>query len=113
MAQAIEHTGAEAEALIARHVEPHPSRPGIAEWRLKERGVPVWALIGSIVLSENPEKHPEVLDEERVAVALSDSKLVAQVAADYGLSREAMEAAIAYYWHNKHQVDARLRLNAA
>jgi hypothetical protein len=113
MAQAIERAGAEAEALIARHVEPHPARPGRGEWRLKERSVPVWALIGSIVLNENPVEHPEVLDDDRVAMAFSDAGLVARVTNDYGLSQAAMEAAITYYWHNKRQIDARLILNAA
>jgi hypothetical protein len=113
MAQAIERTGAQAEALIARHVEPHPARPGRAEWRLKERGVPVWAIIGSVILSENPDEHPEVLNDDRVAAAFDDAELVTRVASDYGLSQEAMEAAIVYYWHYKRQVDARLKMNAA
>ena|SRR5215203_7401557 len=113
MAQAIERTRAQAEALIAKHIEPHPARPGRAEWRLKERGVPVWAIIGSIVLSENPGEYPEVLDDDRVTTALSDADLIARVTNDYGLSREAMEAAIAYYRYNKRHIDARLLSNAA
>jgi hypothetical protein len=88
-------------------------RPGPAEWRLKERGVPVWAVIGAIILSENPGDHPEVLADDRAAAALGDAEVVARVARDYGLSREAMAAAIAYYWQNKRQVDARLIANAA
>ena len=43
--------------LIARHVEPHPTRPGRAEWRLKQRGLPVWAIIGALVLTDNPAEN--------------------------------------------------------
>ena len=103
----------EVTALIEQHVEPHPARPGRAEWRLKERGVPIWALIGALVLSESPAEHPDVLDEARVALALAEAEAVAQVARDYGVTGEAMAAAIAYYWRNKRQSDARLIANAA
>src|SRR4051794_31442275 len=105
MAQLVNRQGEQDAALIAKHVEPHPSRPGRAEWRVKERGVPVWALIGMLVLSENPDEHPEVLDEDRVARMLGDLQAVARVADDYGISSEAMAAAIAYYWCNKRQID--------
>ena len=113
MVQTRDREQAYIDALIEKHVEPHPARAGRSEWRLKERGVPVWALIGGLVLSENPDEHPEVLDADRVAIALSDTAAVAQVARDYGLSAEALAAAIAYYWRNKRQVDARLIANAA
>lgn len=77
-------------ALIARHVEPHPYKPGRAEWRLKERGVPVWAIIGALTpTGDNAD----------------------QVADDYGISREAMAAARAYYERHKALIDARLELN--
>ncbi len=37
-----------ADALIAAYIEPHPTNPGIAEYRLhvEENGYPVWAIIG-------------------------------------------------------------------
>jgi len=79
-------------ALIAAHVEPHPARSGAAEWRLKERGVPVWAIIGTL---------------------LPDGSNVDQVASDYGISREAVEAARAYYRQNQALIDARLAANRA
>src|SRR5947209_11127780 len=100
------------EALISKHVEPHPGRPGRAEWRLKERGVPVWAIIGALVLTDNPAENSEVLSDQAVAKSLGEEQAVAQVARDYGLSREAAEAAIAYYWQHTHQIDSRLILNA-
>ena len=36
-----------------------------------------------------------------------------QLAADYELPREAVEAALAFYRHNKPYIDARLLLNSA
>lgn len=79
-------------ALIAAHVEPHPARPGAAEWRLKERGVPVWAIIGTL---------------------LPDGSNADQVASDYGISHEAVEAARAYYRQNQALIAARLAINAS
>ncbi|MDI3340157.1 MAG: hypothetical protein QJR03_06450 [Sphaerobacter sp.] len=38
-------SAAEADSLIARYIEPNPARPGVAEARLIESGVPVWAII--------------------------------------------------------------------
>ncbi len=101
-----------AEKLIARHVEPHPARPGRAEWRLKERGVPVWAVIGALVLTDNPAENPTVLSDEAVAPLLAERQAIEQVAANYDISREAVEAAIAYYWQHKPLIDARLLANA-
>lgn len=80
------------ETLIARHLEPDPAQPGPAEWRLKERAVPVWAIIGA--LTETGDNAP-------------------QVAADYGVSREAVAAAVTYYHQNRCLVEARLAANAA
>jgi uncharacterized protein (DUF433 family) len=52
------------------------------------------------------------LDARVVAPHLSDQEAIEQVAGDYGVSREAVEAAIAYYWRHKPQIDARLVVNA-
>jgi hypothetical protein len=37
-----------ANTLIAEYLEPNPNRPGPADWRVKGRGVSVWALIGYV-----------------------------------------------------------------
>jgi uncharacterized protein (DUF433 family) len=79
-----------ASALIARYIEPHPAKRGRAFARVKERGVPVWALIGFLA---------------------EDFSNADQVAQDYRISREAMDAAIAYYQQNKASIDAWLLLN--
>jgi uncharacterized protein (DUF433 family) len=92
MSQSVEHKGAHADALIAKHVEPHPSRPGKAEWRLKERGVPVWVLI---------------------AFLAPDGANINQLAEDYDISLEAVEAARAYYTQHKAVIDARIEANRA
>ena len=43
-----ELTRNETDALIARHIGPHPANPGIDEYWLKAPGVSVWAIIGSL-----------------------------------------------------------------
>ncbi len=41
-----------ADALIAQYIEPHPAKPGIAEYRLRveENSYPVWSIIASLEL---------------------------------------------------------------
>ncbi len=80
----------DASALIAKYIEPHPAKPGRAFARVKEYGVPVWALIGFL------------------AEDFGDAD---QVARDYAIPREAMDAAIAYYQQNKAYIDAWLLIN--
>jgi len=40
-------TTRETDALIARHVGPHPATPGLDEYWLVDPGIPVWAIIGA------------------------------------------------------------------
>lgn len=101
-----------AAALIAKHVEPHPHREGRAEWRLRESGAPVWAVLGALVLAKNPADNPAVLSDQAVAKMLGEEEALRQVAQDYQVKREVIDAAITYYWHNKRFIDARLLLNA-
>ncbi len=80
-----------ADALITKYIEPHPSKPGTSNGRLTtDRHLPVWALIG----------HFDVVEGD-----------VDQVAHDYGVPREAVDAALAYYERHKASIDARLVLN--
>ena len=79
-----------ADALIAKYIEPHPAKPGRAFARVKEYGVPVWALIGFLT---------------------EDFSNADQVARDYAIPREAMNAAIAYYQQNREHIDAWLLIN--
>jgi uncharacterized protein (DUF433 family) len=79
------------ERLIARWIEPSPYLPGVDEARIRETGVPVWALIGYL---------PAVGDDP------------ARVAHDYELPVEAVQAALAYYRKHRPAIDARLAQNA-
>ena len=80
------------DALIARYLEANPNRPGPADWRLKDYGVPVWALVGYWLTVGQ--------DTERVAQA-------------YAVPQEAVAAGLAYYGRNREIIDARLAANAA
>lgn len=76
---------------IAHWIKPNPYKPGKGEVRIRDTGVPVWALIGYL---------PAVADDP------------AQVARDYELPLEAVQAAIAYYQKHRAAIDARLDQNA-
>ncbi len=81
------------DELIEKYVEPSPKDPtSPAHWRLieEENGVPVWALM---------------------AWLLPDRSNAEQVARDYQISMEALEAAEAYYRRNKKYIDAWNLLN--
>jgi uncharacterized protein (DUF433 family) len=77
------------DELIERYIEPGSTRRDRA--RVREQGVPVWALIGYLRVSG---------DE-------------AGVAHDYAISDEAMRAALAFFRRNREVIDARLTLNNA
>lgn len=78
------------DELIAKYIELNPQRPGLAEARLVDYGVAVWALIGYLQAASG--------DIDRVA-------------ADYDVPREAVEAAIAYYQRHHAVIDARINAN--
>lgn len=80
------------EELIARFIELDSRRPGLDEARVIGSGVPVWALV----------PHLQAGDGD-----------VDAVAAAYGLPREAVEAAAAYYCRHRSIIDARIEANAA
>lgn len=80
------------QELIRHYVEENPNRPGPADVRIVGYGVSVWAIIGYL----------EAVNGD-----------LGKAAEDYGLPREAVEAAVAYYNQNKAIVDARLAANAA
>lgn len=82
------------QALIEDYIDPGWDRfpGGPADARLRNYGASVWALIGYLRLVGG--------DVDRVAQ-------------DYGLSRVAVDAALAYFRQNKALIDGRIRLNAA
>ena len=87
-------TNSGTDALIAQHIEPHPDpvKQGHGWYRLKERGVPVYAIIGATSPSFDN------LDD---------------VADAFGVSRDAVSAAVAYYQRHQAAIDARLSANHA
>lgn len=87
-----ELTDNETDTLIARHVGPHPSNPGTDEYWLKEPGIPVWAIIGSVQASRH--------DIDAVATL-------------YHINRELVEAAWAFYLLHRAVIDNRLAQNDA
>jgi uncharacterized protein (DUF433 family) len=79
-------------ALIDRWIEINPHRLGKANARVREHGIPVWALVG----------HARAVG--------GDS---GRVASDYALPREAVDAAFAFYRRHKAVIDDRLEANVA
>src|SRR5258708_10163495 len=79
------------DALISEWIEPHPSKGGRDEYRLKRYGISVWALAGYWRDGDR--------DVERVAHA-------------YNIPREGAEAALAYYERNKVVMDNRIDANS-
>ncbi|MGH2352853.1 MAG: DUF433 domain-containing protein [Chloroflexota bacterium] len=90
--EAVGHDEREVQTLIDRWIESNPHKPGKANARVRNYGVSVWALIGH-------------------AQAISGDS--AQVASDYDLPREAVEAAFAFYRRHKSIIDDRLAANVA
>ncbi len=80
------------EELIAQYIAPHPTKQGADQAIIAGHGVSVWAVIG--YLHGTSESMPNV-------------------AADYDLPVEAMEAAMAYYQQHKALIDSRIAVNDA
>lgn len=78
------------DALIARHIESDPLDLGVSEAQIAGHGVSVWALVA----------HLGAVGNDAV-----------RAAADYGLERDAVEAAIRYYCAHRELIDARIALN--
>jgi uncharacterized protein (DUF433 family) len=80
--------------LIDRYIDLEWDRypGGRADARLKDYGVPVWALVAQL----------------RAIGGDLD-----QLARDYELPRDAVDGAMAYYRQNKKYIDARILLNSA
>ncbi|HZR98768.1 MAG TPA: hypothetical protein VFE37_08685 [Chloroflexota bacterium] len=85
-------TARDPAALIEQYIEPNPDRPGVGDARLREYGVPVWALVG----------YGEATGRDAVATARA-----------YRLPLEAVEAALAYRDRYPAEIAARIADNAA
>lgn len=80
------------DQLIETFIKLSPSLPGVEEARIAGYGVPVWALVA----------------HSRAIGGASE-----EVARDYGLPREAVDAALAYYRRHKAAFEARIAANTA
>ena len=82
----------QAQQLIARWIEPHPWKRDVAEARLTDSKIAVWAIIGQL--------GGEHGDMQRMAE-------------EYNIYPEAVDAALAYYGEHRAEIDERLAANAA
>ena len=82
-------------------VKQDPNRPGRARGRLIDHEIPVWGLVLYLMSQHS-------LDDPLLA---TDAQI--QDTADaYDIPESAVRAALAYYRHNRHQIDALITLNA-
>jgi uncharacterized protein (DUF433 family) len=79
-------------ALIEEYIEPNPDRPGLGDARLRDYGVPIWALVG----------YAEATGRDAAATARA-----------YRLPLEAVQAALAYRDRYPAEIAARIADNAA
>ena len=113
MAQIVDRGNGGIIDLIESYTEPHPASPGFGQWRIKEHGVPIWAVIGALILDDTLPVEQSIRDDEHLLAMLTDEQALARVGREYDLSPEAVAAAITYYQQYKQFIDARLLLNAA
>ena len=85
-------TAKDSAALIDQYIEPNPDQPGSGDARLRDYGVPVWALIGYI----------QATGRDAAATARA-----------YRLPTEAVESALAYRDCHPAEIAARIAENAA
>ena len=78
------------EEQFSRYIEENPFKPGLANARLVESGMAIWAFAGALEAAGND---------------------AARVAQDYELSPEQVAAAIAYYERFKDIIDDRRAAN--
>lgn len=79
------------DELIEKYIAPSPRRGGIAEMVVEPYVIPVWALIGALLLWENATP--------------------AMVAESYEIPLEAMQAAVAFYHRHQAVIEARIDAN--
>ena len=82
--------GKRAAEFIRRHIVADPRKPGVANARVAESGSPVWALVPYLKLYERD---------------------YARVAEEFGISKDAAEAADAYYRQNEDALEAKIAAN--
>lgn len=81
-------TAEERANLIAQHIKPDPYRPGAARSVVRGDGAPVWALVSYYMTAGGD---------------------VRQVADDYEITPEQVQAVLAFYAEHAEEIDAFLR----
>ena len=84
--------GGQDRQLMDRWIEPHPWKQDVAEARLRDSKISVWAIVGYLQMVDG--------DVERTA-------------RDYLIPGEAVAAVLAFYRRHREAIDARLAANLA
>jgi uncharacterized protein (DUF433 family) len=103
--KAVKQDNAEACAHVAgleRMIGPDEHRPGPAHARLLAEHIPVWAIIGHLKAVASATDRP-----------INANEVMAQVAAEFDVSLDAVRAALLYYEQHRAAIDALLEANAA
>jgi hypothetical protein len=89
---------------LRRMVGPDPVRPGPSRYRIymEDWHLPIWPIIGQL-------KHVTKQDEP----AAWDTHIIAETAKEWGISLDAMAAALLYYKEHRCAIDAWLAENEA
>lgn len=87
---------------LRQMIGPDEHRPGPMRARLLAEQIPVWAIIG----------HAGAVAGTSGPTAITE-EVLAQVAADYDISTEAVHAALLYYHEHQAAIDTLLETNAA
>lgn len=95
----------EAMPLIARHIVPDPDHPGEDNVCVVPERIPVWAIIGSMRADHAPDEQPGYYDR------FINDATIQQTAMEYGISADAVRAAVAYYYWHTVVIDARVAAN--
>lgn len=90
-----ELTEIDVDALIEKHIGPHPSDYGTGQYWLKRQGVPVWAIIA----------------QWRVEGGEKEAMAVENTASVYHVTEEEVQAALAFYERHRAEINAVLIRN--
>lgn len=93
--------------LVSQYIGPDPDHPGEDGVCVQPEGIPVWAIIGSIKAAPALDGRPGYYDR-----FLNDT-VIRRMAKEYGVSVEAIQAAVAYYYGHTPAIDVRIEANNA
>jgi hypothetical protein len=94
--------------LISRWLEPDPSQPDTANWRIKAHRLPVWRVLRQFALEKDLDRPDEY--RELVLQLESSDPLISEIAGAYNVPAKAILAAVAYGHDHPDLIAARLRL---